>query len=1010
MNDLATPEFTLRVLLVEDDEGDFVITRDLLAEVQPGRFELHWARSFAAGREMLAGRRFDVVLLDHHLGDFTGLDFLERMAADERTPPVILLTGLQEHGADLAAMRMGATDYLSKAGLSAALLERSIRYAVERHRAQEARQDAERQFQLLVESVGAIVWRGSSRTLQFTYVSREAEHLLGYPVERWIREPGFWPDHMHPDDRDRALALREHASPRGEPHSFEYRMIAADGRTVWLCDIVRTVVIAGEPQLAGVMVDVTEAHEARETLRLYNRVMEAVNEGIVVTDAQKPDNPVIFVNPAFERLTGYAAAEVLGRNCRFLQGPETDPAAVAEIAAAMRAEKPVATELLNFRADGTRFWNRLALSPVPDSRGRVTHFVGVQRDVTEQKRAAAGLAAAEAHYRRLVATAPQTIYALDQEGRFTELNAAGELLTGRSLDDLRGSHFGGLIDAPELPRAEEAVGRLLTRQADTVEVELHIVRPTGEKRLVSIAASAVVDEGVVTGVHGVARDITEERHRERQVRLLASALDGLQQQGICIVDDEGRVLYANRARARLLGHDPDGPAPGPAAFLPDDAARAEFREITAEVRRSGTWSGRLRQRRLSDGTVVVHDMIVGRVQEEGRALFFIIAQDASEQIVREQHLRRVERLAGMGTLIAGVAHELNNPLSAVLGFTRLLLLDPRPDAEREDLETIAREAERMAKIVSDLRLIVRDTQEGGTRARVDLNDVAAHVLKTRAYALHTRNIEVRQDLAEALPAVLADRGQMEQLLLNLVVNAEQAMAESEGERRVIVRTRATAEGVSMSVVDSGPGIPPDQLERIFDPFFTTKPPGEGTGLGLSLVHSITREHGGEIRVESEPGKGTAFRVDFRGAPAAAVHDDADGGAAPAVEPLRVLVVDDEETIRRVTSRLLHRRGHTVDQAADGEQALRMLDGPAPGYDVIVSDLRMPGMGGGELLKRLRARNEGLERRVLFLTGDTASPDALLRLTEGSVPVLAKPGGLRDLARMVEQIGARAGRG
>ncbi|HEX8392883.1 MAG TPA: PAS domain S-box protein [Longimicrobium sp.] len=994
----------IRVLLVEDDEDDYTLARDLLRDVE-GDFRLAWAPTYADGLRALREGTYDVVLLDYRLGEQTGLEFLGRLPLDEEPPPIILLTGQADRETDLVAMRAGAADYLAKAGLTATMLERSIRYAVERHRAVQAQHEAERRHQFLLESVGAIVWRGDPRTLAFTFVSREAELLLGYPVERWTSEPGFWADHIHPDDREWAVRLCHDSSRRGVAHTFDYRMLAADGRVVWLRDIVRVVETAGRRELAGVMVDVTEARQAEANLRLRDRAIDAISEGVLITDARQPDNPIVYVNPAFERITGYSAAEALGRNCRFLQGPDTDREAVGDLRDAVAAGRSISLDLLNYRRDGTPFWNRLSVSPVREPDGALTHFVGVQRDVTEPRTARMELAAAEAHYRRLVRAAPQAIFAFDTEGRLIELNPAGERLLGRSAEALLGQNFAALVVPRDLEAARGAFDRTLRGQGSEQGQMVRITGPGGEERLLSVAMTLIAEHGRVLGVHGIARDITEERARERQVRLLAGALEGLRDQGVSVIDD-GRIVYANSAHRRILGYQP---APGEHArvadFHPDDETAATAREAEEAVAREGSWSGRMRRRRMSDGQVIPVDVVLGAVQDGGRSLLFSIIQDATDKMAREQHLRRVERLAGLGTLVGGVAHELNNPLSAVLGFTRMLLMDPRPEGEREDLETIARETERMAKIVSDLRLIARDTQESaGRRQTVDLNDVVRHVLKTRAYSLRTRNIELRDDLAQNLPAVHADRGQMEQVLLNLLVNAEQAMA-SAPLRRLIVRTRATGQGASLHVVDSGSGIPPEYLDRIFDPFFTTKAPGEGTGLGLSMVHSIVAEHGGEIRVDSEPGTGTAIRIDL---PAAARPRDET--AAQQVQPapargLRVLVVDDEEAVRRVVVRSIQRRGHQVDEASEGSHALELLNVPGAHYDAIVSDLRMPGVSGDELLARLRERSDGLHRRLVFLTGDTASPEALRMLTEAGVPILAKPAGLADVVRTVELLAA-----
>jgi two-component system NtrC family sensor kinase len=638
--------------------------------------------------------------------------------------------------------------------------------------------------------------------------------------------------------------------------------------------------------------------------------------------------------------------------------------------------------------------------PLKEADGSVSGILAHGVDVTEQIRAQERLRTAEAHYRRLVENSPQAIYAVDAEGRFAELNPAGERLLERAAEDVIGQHFGAVLAPAEREGMEAVFERMISGEVSSTEFRERIRRPSGEERLLQITQTAILEDNSVLGVHGIARDITEERAQEQRMRLLAAALDRLPE-GVSIVAPEQGFLYANAAHARLLGYAPERFSEvSPEVFLPDQAAREQLSLLMRTVHNEGSWSGRIQRKRLSDGQVIMLDTITGRVEDAGRELFFTIVRDATEAIAREQHLRRTERLASVGTLIGGVAHELNNPLHAIRNFAELMLLEKRDADDLEALQIIQREADRAAKVVSNLRLIARETQhKEAERTAVDLNDIVRHVLKVRRYSLETRNVEIREDLARNLPPVLANRSEIEQVVLNLVVNAEQAMQEQMEPRRLILRTRRTAEGASVYVVDSGPGIPPQHLERIFDPFFTTKSPGEGTGLGLSLAHSIVTEYGGEIHVDSEPGKGTAFRVDLPRAPTENRPDrDAAVPAAP-TRSLRILVVDDEDAIRRVSMRFLERLGHRVDAAAEGGEALRLLE--QADYDVILSDLRMPGLGGEELFTRLREQGRGMERRLIFVTGDTASAQAARVTSEADVPVLVKPVPFEELVRAVE---------
>jgi PAS domain S-box-containing protein len=504
-----------------------------------------------------------------------------------------------------------------------------------------------------------------------------------------------------------------------------------------------------------------------------------------------------------------------------------------------------------------------------------------------------------------------------------------------------------------------------------------------------------------------AREVEAGRGREagERARLTNAALEQLGEP-VGITDRVGRFRYANAAHARTLGYPPGRYADHTAGdFLPDERARARWAEGAERALAGGGWRGRI-PFRTPGGVAVPMEVIMWPVRDPGgEALLFAVARNVSGEVSRESQLRRAERLASLGTLLSGVAHELNNPLAAIKSFAQLLLLDERPPEDREALEVIEREAARAAKIVADLRLVARQTERsGGARDPVQLNDVVRGVLEIRGYTLQTHNVEVRADLARDLPPVLADRVEMEQVVLNLVLNAEHSLADHPGRRRLIVRTRSSALGVSLQVVDSGPGIPEEHLERIFDPFWTTKEPGQGTGLGLSLVHGIVAEHGGEIRVDSELGGGAAFAVELPRAPAAPARGPSDA----AVRPLRVLVVDDEAPIRRSLARYLERRGHRVDEASDGREALaRLADAGDEPYDVILADLRMPGLDGDRLLAELRAGGTGAEERLVFITGDALSDAAAAAHAASGIPVMFKPFELEEVARAVEQ---RAGGG
>jgi nitrogen-specific signal transduction histidine kinase len=391
-----------------------------------------------------------------------------------------------------------------------------------------------------------------------------------------------------------------------------------------------------------------------------------------------------------------------------------------------------------------------------------------------------------------------------------------------------------------------------------------------------------------------------------------------------------------------------------------------------------------------------------------------IAENITERERREEIVRRGERMASLGRTLAGVAHEINNPLAAISGFAQILLKRERSADDRHALDTILHEARRAARIVKDLLTIAR-REEGTERVRLDANAVVSYIVDTQRYAMETRGIRAAVHLAAEPAWVLADAAQLEQVVLNLVVNARQAL-ESGLERRheddgwipaLRVSTRVDGQQVVLEVADTGPGIPVRDLPRIWEPFWTTREEGEGPGLGLSVVHSIVVSLGGTIDVASAPGAATRFTVTlpFAAAPEPASAGDTPAAAGgrtppPATRPLDILVVDDEEVIRELLSRFFARRGHAVLVAMNGEHALRLAEQGS--FDVVISDLHMPGMDGRALIRRLRLLPSTARTRFILSTGDaTASPTRPGDHDTADFHVVNKPYDVDALVDLVE---------
>lgn len=491
-------------------------------------------------------------------------------------------------------------------------------------------------------------------------------------------------------------------------------------------------------------------------------------------------------------------------------------------------------------------------------------------------------------------------------------------------------------------------------------------------------------------------------------RLVETAPDGV------VITRNGEVLYANPAAARQLGRDRPEEVIGLRLHEmldpPGDALvmRDRIRAMTERGERLAPREYRLRR---ADGSTMVAEITSHPIEYEGGIAVLAIARDLTERLRMQEHLVRADRLAALGTLAAGVAHEINNPLAFVsLGIDALERQVARaiPDPQlREEtlalLDPIRAGSGRVAEIVRDLLLFSRpgETAPGPIaigHAIEAAQRIAGHELRHRA------RLEIDCECTEGGgPLVIGHAARLEQVIVNLLVNAAQAFPEGARDPRVRVRCRAHDGAVTIEVEDNGPGIAEEVRGRVFDPFVTTKPAGVGTGLGLSVCHGIVTRMGGTISIDSAPGRGTTVRIRLPSASVSASAsaageapraDAARARPAPDSEPaparLRVLVVDDEPALGRALRSLLARE-HEVTVVGDGESALAAIVAAGEAaFDVVLCDVMMPGMTGPELYQRVLDRAPALARRFVLMTGGALTPSTAAFLAEFPLPRLDKP--------------------
>ncbi|HXN99220.1 MAG TPA: ATP-binding protein [Candidatus Acidoferrales bacterium] len=377
---------------------------------------------------------------------------------------------------------------------------------------------------------------------------------------------------------------------------------------------------------------------------------------------------------------------------------------------------------------------------------------------------------------------------------------------------------------------------------------------------------------------------------------------------------------------------------------------------------------------------------------EGRRTGWLeLYNDVTGEREIQSKLLQTEKMAALGQLVSGIAHELNNPLTTIMGYGQLLLGHGLTPPQLSEARKVFQEAERARRIVKNLLYFARENRP--ERTRVNLNEIVERTLALRSYELRVENIVIECDLAQNLPETMADPHQLQQVVLNLLANAEQALLEDRGQGHVWIRTqRIGGNRISLEVSDDGPGIPTELGSRIFDPFFTTKPSDVGTGLGLSIVYGIVHQHGGEVTFENQSGAGARFVVELplvsvqTRDPAASL--DLGVEREPNITRGRILVVEDEPTVAQLMVDVLREEGHQVEAVMDSQEGLTLLSRGS--YDLILCDLRMPRLDGPAFYDTLVRAGSAEHQRIIFVTGDTLAPRTLEFLEANKLPYLSKP--------------------
>lgn len=764
----------------------------------------------------------------------------------------------------------------------------------------------------------------------------------------------------------------------------------------------------------------------------------SIGDGVIIADG---DRKIILTNAKAGELTGWSGEEAVGKpleevlrlykngNRESLIEPAKEVLETGE-----KLGLPRDTVLLT-REGSTRFISA-SFAPVRYERTEFRGVVVVFRDITRIRQAEEALIESEKKYRTIVENSYDLIYEVNSEGRILYVNPACTDLTGFEQWELLGKTAFDFIHPEDLPNVMSVFMRAVSNLS-TEKATFRALNKAGEYEwLECMGKPYIAANGEIRGVV-ITRNITERKRAEEELLALNTlmkavhrfldlrevynvALDVIMNMEhvdmamIYLVDKEKKEaviqawrnfpeFYINRAGTIPYPRGLTWKVINSGAIVNIENAQKDG-DIGQAGRELGhhsllgipiymgnevigvIWFLSYEERRFSENEVHLLSAMGDQI-----AIAIAKAKMLEEIKSAQEKLIQSEKLASLGQLISSIAHEINNPLTPIMGYSQRLLMKPDLDEkEKRSLEIINTSAQRVAKIIEKLLSFSRKYRP--LRTYEDVNGLVEQSLEFREYQLKLENIEVVTDLDRGIPKTMVDSNQIQQVFTNIILNAEQAISEYRDRGQLRVTTRARGDGViEISFTDDGPGIPKDVIGKIFDPFFTTKEPGKGTGLGLAVAYGIINEHGGEIRAESPEGGGTAFVVELP-VLAHVKSQESDKKEKPSSGPnrnqgKRIMIVEDEEIVIDLIKGVLEGENIVIDSARNGEEALEKI--ASSRYELIVCDIKMPRMSGIAFYNEVKALNPDLAKKVIFITGDPSS-ETIDFLNETGNEFITKP--------------------
>ncbi|TWU46823.1 Sensory/regulatory protein RpfC [Rubripirellula reticaptiva] len=985
----------LESVMRESDVGMVLVDREMrIRRVTPAAADVLLIRRKDAQGESLtdyahALEGIDLIEIAQRVRDTNHA--MEVEASDRRSDPVLLR----------------ATPYRDRTGVLLTITNlRSVKDTAEKLRKLNS---------IVADSTDAII--GVELTGRVTSWNRGATKLFGteLDVERNVELEDVLPESAFQscDALVRELSRKGEVAPKEVAVTIRGKKLTLLIRVTPVLDDYERVSAA-----AITLYDVTVMRAAEEQLRLRTRAIDAASTGFIIVDALAEDMPIVYANQGFYNLTGFHPDDIVGRNCRFLQGSRTDPDDVQKIRDAISKQRECRLTILNVRRDGTEFYNDLVITPVADEEGRVTHFVGAQNDVTPIVHAKRILETSEKEYRSTFENAAFGIAHISLDGDWLRVNEKLCQIVGYTREELLSKTFQDITHAEDLNKDLVQFTQMKRREIPGYSLEKRYLHRDGHIVWINLTTSLRLDvDGNPDCCISLIEDISARKETEQRLsasRAIISEVIQRSDDPFISFSQDGTIQVANRAAHNLTKQT-------------GDLVGCSYEDLFADELESPLLSALDRVRRSQHGEVTEYysrhlsrwyDARVFPV-EGGAALYMtdVTGRKETETYLETARAAAEEASLAKSKFLTNMSHEIRSPMSAIIGFSDIALRDLREGkaVEEEHLETVIRNGRFLLGIINDIldlskveagKLAVRKSRFGLVPMLADINELMRHRSDTSGIPL---TFEFAGPVVERIHS---DRSRVEQILVNLIGNAIKFTPK--GSVKVVVDTDpSSAEQLRFRIIDTGIGISQRNLSRLFQTFSQVhddKIVGvEGTGLGLVISKRLAKILGGDITVESFEGKGSCFTlllpVKSSGNLITPTATDLkpETTSSGKLEQLncRVLVADDARDVRMVTTRILSRAGAEVAQAQNGAEAVRAVlkaESEERPFACILMDMQMPELDGRAATEQLRS--QGFTMPIIALTAGATSEEVENAIAVGCTEFMAKPVESANLVRRV----------